>query len=194
MRLPNAVVLMIIDMQRAIDDPLWGPRNNPDAEARIAELLAAWRAAGATVIHVRHDSTEPRSPYRPGGPGHVFKPEAMPRVGEIVLGKEANSAFIGTELETILTELGATDLVIAGVLTNNSLEATVRHAGNLGYRVFVPQDACWAVDKRDLTGHLWPAEAVHQLALANMHGEYAEVTHTGAVLDALRVTVARRKT
>lgn len=193
MCLPNAAVLMIIDLQKAIDDPAWGRRNNPDAEAHIAELLAAWRAAGMTVLHIRHDSTEPHSPYRPCQPGNDFKPEAMPHAGEIVVAKEANSAFIGTDLEAILTELGVTDLVIAGVLTNNSLEATVRHAGNLGYRVFVPADTCWAVDKRDLTGHLWPAEAVHQLSLANMQGEYAQVTSTAGVLDALRTTVARRK-
>jgi nicotinamidase-related amidase len=190
-RLPSDTVLMIVDVQLAIDDPKWGPRNNADAEGRIAALLAAWRDAAIPVVHIRHDSTEPNSPYRPGTPGHPFKPEAMPRPGEPVVGKSANSAFIGTDLEDKLG--GATTLVICGVLTHNSLEATVRHAGNLGYRVFVPGDACWAADVRDLTGRLWPAEDVHQLSLAVMHGEYAVVTDTAALLDAALIAKARKR-
>ena len=73
------------------------------------------------------------------------------------------------------------------MLTHNSLEATVRYAGNLGFRVFVPEDACWAVEKRDLRGRLWSAEDVHDLSLAVMHGEYAVVAETKAVLAALEL-------
>lgn len=189
-RLPSDTVLMIVDVQRAIDDPKWGPRNNPGAEGRIAALLAAWRDAGMPVLHIRHDSTEPDSPYRPGTPGHPFKPEAEPREDEPIVGKSANSAFIGTDLEERLG--GATTLAICGVLTHNSLEATVRHAGNLGYRVFVPADACWAVDVRDLTGRIWPAEDVHQLSLAVMHREYAVVTDSLALCEAAGLAKARK--
>ncbi len=185
MRLPSDTALLLIDLQLAIDDPIWGPRNNPEAEARIAELLAAWRKAAMPVVHVRHDSQEAHSPYRPDTPGNAFKPAFEPAPGEQVIAKSTNSAFIGTTLEADLDRIGATDVVMCGVLTSNSLEATVRHAGNLGYRVFVAGDACWAVDKRDLRGRTWPAEDVHQLSLANMHGEYAEVTASGAVIAAL---------
>lgn len=191
MRLPSNTVLMIVDLQQAIDDRRWGPRNNPGAEANIAALLGAWRAARMPVVHIRHDSIERGSPYRPDRPGNAFKPEAMPAPGETVVAKETNSAFIGTALEAELDRHGATDLVIAGVLTSNSLEATARHGGDLGYRVFVPADACFAVDRRDLTGRLWPAEDVHQLALANMHGEYAEVTTTERVIAALKLVGKR---
>jgi nicotinamidase-related amidase len=188
-RLPSDTVLIIVDVQRAIDDPKWGPRNNPDAEDNIAALLAAWRSAAMPVFHVRHDSTDAASPYRPGTPGHAFKPQAQPRAGETLIGKSANSAFINTDLEERLNVIGATTLVVCGVLTHNSVEATVRHAGNLGYRVFVPADACWSVDVRDLTGKVWPAEDVHQLSLAVMHGEYAQVT---SVKDLIAATTMRR--
>lgn len=193
MRLPIDTHLILVDVQIAIDDPKWGPRNNPDAEARIMALLAAWREAAAPILHVRHDSTEARSPYRPGQAGHAFKPCALPRGEEAVVGKQTNSAFIGTELEAMLESAGATTLVVAGVLTHNSLEATVRHAGNLGFRVAVPEDACWAVDVVDRTGRRWTAEDVHQLSLAVLDGAYAEVTTTAAVTAAIIAERARKE-
>ena len=191
-RLPSDTVLLVVDVQRAIDDPKWGPRNNPDAEHNIAALLSAWRDAGMPIVHVRHDSEEARSPYRPGTPGHGFKPEAMPLDDEPVIGKHVNSAFIGTDLDTMLTDRGTTTLVVCGVLTHNSIDATVRHAGNLGYRVFVAADACWAVDVRDLRGRLWAAEDVHQLALAVMHREYATVGDSAALAAAAAMAKAVR--
>lgn len=193
MRLPIDTHLILVDVQLAIDDPKWAPRNNHEAEARIAELLAAWREAAAPIVHVRHDSTDPTSPYRPGQAGNAFKSCAMPCNGEAVIAKQTNSAFIGTALESLLEAAGATTLVIAGVLTHNSLEATVRHAGNLGFRVAVPEDACWTVDVIDRTGRRWPAEDVHQLSLAVLDGEYAEVTTTDAVTAAIRAERARKE-
>jgi nicotinamidase-related amidase len=172
-------------MQIAIDDPRWGPRNNAGAESLIAALISAWRAEALPLVHIRHDSTEPDS--------HAFKPEAAPLAGETVIGKSANSAFIGSALEETLDALGVTTLVVCGVLTHNSVEATVRHAGNLGYRVFLVADACWAVDKTDLSGRLWSAADVHALSLANMHGEYAEVVSGAMTLQAAAMANARRR-
>ena len=83
---PGAAVLLLIDLQQAIDHPSWGQRNNPQAETQIARLLAHWRGQGWPVWHVRHDSTHPQSHYRPGQPGHAFKPEALPAAGEPVIG------------------------------------------------------------------------------------------------------------
>ncbi len=193
MRLPHDVALLVIDVQKAIDDPKWGPRNNPNAERAIAALLAAWRAEGLPIVHIRHDSTEPGSPCAPGSPGHSFKAEARPLDGETIIGKSAHSAFVGTRLEEALDALGATTLVVCGVLTHNSLEATARHAGDLGYRVFVVADACWAVDVCDATGRLWPAEDVHALSLAHLNGEYTEVVDCAKTLAAARQARARQR-
>ena len=54
--------LLLIDVQRGFDDPRWGARNNPDAEHRIAALLAAWRKVSWPILHAQHMSTEPGSP------------------------------------------------------------------------------------------------------------------------------------
>jgi len=53
--------LLVIDVQQGMDNPRLGNRNTPDAEKRIAEVIAAWRAAGKPVVHVQHDSVEPQS-------------------------------------------------------------------------------------------------------------------------------------
>ena len=191
MRLPADATLIVIDVQDAIDDPRWGPRNNPDAETKIAALIAAWRAERLPVVHVRHDSIEPNSPYAPGASGHRFKSCATPLEGETVIGKNANSAFVGTPLEDMLETLGVTTLVICGVLTSNSVEATARQAGNLGYQVYVVADACWAVDKVDLRGRRWPAEDVHALSLAHLEGEYARIVDAATTLHAAALAKAR---
>jgi nicotinamidase-related amidase len=90
--------LLVVDVQQGLDDPRWGARNNPGAERRISELLAAWRQAKWPIVHVQHMSQQPDSPLRPDLPGNAFKPEAMPQTGEAVIQKTVNSAFIGTRL------------------------------------------------------------------------------------------------
>jgi len=180
--------LMIVDVQLAIDDPLWnmhGPRNNVSGEANIARLLAGWRQAARTIIHVRHDSTESQSAYRPDGPGHPFKPQAMPLPGETVVAKCVHSAFIGTDLEARLRSSGTRTLVVCGVITDNSVEATVRTAGNLGFDVWLAEDACWTFARRDRRGRIWPADDVHELTLAILDGEYCQIATTTEILAAI---------
>lgn len=177
--------LLIIDVQKAIDDPKWGRRGQPGAEAAIARLLAAWRERRLPVIHIRHDSTDPQSPYRPGTDGNDFKPEAEPRLGEPVVDKRTNNAFIGTDLMDVLDELQVRSLVIAGVLLENSVDATVRMASNLGFEVTIPEDAVASIDRKDRNGKVWSAEDVHALSLAILDGEYARISMTDAIIETL---------
>jgi nicotinamidase-related amidase len=173
--------LIISDVQKAIDHPDWlqhGGRNHPEAERRIAELLAAWRRAALPVYHVRHDSREPNSAYRPEQPGNDFKREAQPLPVERIVAKQTNSAFIGTGFEQLLRDAGHTVLVIAGVITNNSVEATVRMAGNLGFETYLVEDACFTFARPDWNGRVRSAEEVHAMSLANLHGEYCSVITT----------------
>lgn len=181
--LPPNAALLIIDVQKAIDHPSWGRRNNPQAEENIGRLLSTWRRTGRPILHVRHLSREFGSTYRPGQEGCEFKPEVEPLEGEIVLTKHTNSAFIGTELEVLLRRGRIFTLVICGVVTNNSVEATARMAGNLGYETYVVSDATATFDKADFSGQRRAAEDVHALALANLQGEYATVVSTAEVLE-----------
>jgi|SRR5579871_491769 len=183
--LPLGSALLVIDVQQAIDDPSWGQRNNPDAEANVAALLAAWRRTGRPIYHIRHDSTEPHSSYRPGQAGNDFKPEARPLPGETIIAKRVNSAFIGTDLEARLRAANQSLLVVTGVITNNSVEATVRMAGNLGFDTFLVEDATFTFGRKDWAGTFRTAAEVHAMSLANLDGEYCTVIKTRDILQSL---------
>ena len=181
--LPAGTVLLTIDVQRGFDQ--FKGRNNPGAEANVAALHEAWRKAGRPLVHVRHDSVEPRSVFRPGQPGNPFKPEAEPLRGEPVVRKSVHSAFIGTDLEGRLRQMGARTLVVCGIQTNYCVATTARMAGNLGYRTYVVGDACATFPQALLDGSTVPAQVAHDLALGELHGEFATVVSTGDVLAAL---------
>ncbi|MFG6102685.1 cysteine hydrolase [Leptolyngbyaceae cyanobacterium CCMR0082] len=185
MQIPSNSVLIIIDVQKAIDHSSWGRRNNQQAEANIAKLLSAWRATQRPIVHVRHLSTDPNSTYRPGQQGCDFKDIVIPNRGEKIVSKHVNCAFIGTDLEQWLRQNNYQTLIVTGVITNNSVEATVRVAGNLNFDTYVVSDATATFDKLDLEQNLHPAERVHALALANMHQEYATVVDTLTILDSV---------
>ena len=169
--------LIIIDAQVGFDDPdHWGgARNNPQAEANIARLLAAWRGAGMPVIHVVHDSVEPGSILTLDCPGGAIKPEATPVPGEPVIVKHVNSAFIGTGLEDRLRSAGIVRIVLAGLTTNHCVSTTTRMGGNLGFDTYVVADATAAFPAVGPDGTRYPADLIHATALASLHGEFATV-------------------
>ena len=162
--------LLVIDVQRAWDDPSWPERNNPDAEARVAELLAAWREAHAPIVHIRHESTEPEGLFRRGTDSFEFKPEVAPAPGEPVVEKLVNSGFIGTDLEKRLRAAGAETVVIAGLTTDHCCSTTARMAGNLGFETWFVSDAT-ATHARGG----FDAETIHRTALASIDEEFCEV-------------------
>lgn len=185
MSLSSNTALLLIDVQQGLDEPRWGARNNPDAEQRIADLLAAWRATGRPVIHVQHLSREPQSPLREDAPGHVFKVEALPMADEPVFRKHVNSAFIGTDLEAHLRANGIEELVVVGITTDHCVSTTIRMAGNLGFTVTVVEDATATFERRGPDGTHYSADLMHRVSLASLHGEFATVRSSGEILEAV---------
>ena len=176
MRLPADAVLIIVEAQGSID-PCAVARDASKADENIAALVAAWRAEGLPLAHV---GRQPPSLSR------------APRDGEIVIVSDATSAFAGTALEARLDELGATTLVICGALATHALEASARHAADLGYQVFVVADACRTADALDRNGRLWPADDVRMLALARLAGD-ATIVDAATALRAAATAKARQR-
>lgn len=183
--LPTNTALLVIDMQIGFDDPSWGPRNNPDAEANAAALIAVWRDHGAPVIHVYHDSLDPTGQLRRGTPGNAPKPETRPLNDEPVYRKAFNSAFIGTSLDEDLRTMGVDTLAVIGLTTNHCVSTTVRMAGNLGFATFVAADATAAFDRANLDGKVRPAVDVHNAALSDLQGEFADVVSSAWLIAAI---------
>jgi nicotinamidase-related amidase len=178
MRVTLPAALLIVDVQKAIDDPAWcalGPRSTPLAEAQIARLLAHWRQYRWPIVHLRHSSPQPDSSYCARGPGFPFKYPVQTGPKERVVTKRTNSGFINTALHAELKQLHCDRLVVCGVTTNHSVDATVRHAAGLGYEVVVATDACSATALQTAAGQVIDAEQVQATFLANLAGEYCQL-------------------
>lgn len=178
----SKVALLLIDFQKGFDDPVWGTRNNPDAEEKMKLLLSEWRAKEFPVIHIQHCSLDDNSPLRAGSPGHNFKDEAKPLPGEKVFTKIVNSAFIGTELENFLRESGIESLVIAGLTTDHCVSTSTRMAGNLGFDVTLVSDATATFNRKGEDGRDYAAEQIHDIHLASLNGEFCTVLASHEVL------------
>jgi nicotinamidase-related amidase len=174
--------LIIIDMQKGMQSRSLPSRNNPGAEDNIARLRNAWRELGHPVISVRHMSRSPASVFAPGQSGVEFQERFAPLPTEHVVEKNVPDAFINTGLERWLHARDIRHVVIAVVSTNNSVEASARTSGNLGFSTVVVSDATFAFEKPDFAGTMRSAENVHLMSLANLQGEYACVLTTDEVL------------
>jgi nicotinamidase-related amidase len=184
--MPQDAALIVIDVQKGFDDPQWGSRNNPDAEKIIAALLAAWRETARPVFHVQHLSSAEGSPLNPRNAGCEIKDVVRPLENEQVFQKRVNSAFIGTQLEDALRQMGIGTLVIVGLTTPHCVSTSARMAGNLGFEVYLPSDAIAAFEITGPDGKRYSAEEVHSMSLATLHGEFATVVDSKALLDSVR--------
>ena len=183
MELKTNAALIIIDQQKGILHPRLGRRNNPQAEERMLELLAHWRRTERPVFHVQHLSRSEDSVFWPLQSGVEIQERFQPLAGELLIQKQVPDAFCATGLEARLREAGIGQLIIVGVATHNSVEATARTAGNLGFDTWVAEDACFTFDKADFFGNARSAEEVHGMSLGNLHGEYATVVSTAQILN-----------
>jgi nicotinamidase-related amidase len=186
---PRSVpALIIIDVQRAFDqwEAAGKRRNNPEALARIVDLLTAFRADKMPIFHIRHEGTHPNSSFLPESPGFPVKDEVREIDGEPVLVKRVNSAFIGTDLERRLCVAGIQTLVICGATTNHCVETTTRMAGNLGFDAWLVRDATWTFERVGPDGDVHAAEDIHAMTLANLHDEFARIVSTAEAVTALK--------
>jgi len=179
--------LLVVDAQKGVNVlQHWGGptgrRNNPHAEARIGELLARWRTAKLPVFFTAHDSREAASPLKLALATGAFLPGLEPRVGEAVLRKDVNSAFVGTPLEIELRRRVIHRLVVVGFFTNFCIETTVRMANNLGFDTYLGHDACATTNRIGVNGEDFDPELVHAMSIANMHREFCTALPTDTLL------------
>ena len=152
--------LLIIDMQN--DFVLDGAPLRV-AQARtiipnIVEVLTGFRKKRYPVFHIlrvhRRDGSDVeitrqelfrKHPFAVEGThGAAVIDELSPLAGEYVIRKIRMSAFIGTELDLMLRNIGIEELVIAGIQTPNCVRTTVFDAIAYNYPVILITDAIGA--------------------------------------------------
>lgn len=180
------ISLVLIDLQKGIDHPKLGQRNNPDAEKEMRLILNTWRDKNWPIFHVMHRSKEPDSVFWPEQEGFELKSEFQAYKGEDVLEKSVPCAFTHTRLNSSLKDLGINEVVLIGGATNNSIEATARTGGNLGYTVYVVENACYCFAKPDYFGVSRTAKEVHAMSLANLQGEYASILSSTQLFEMVK--------
>ncbi|MCS5693459.1 cysteine hydrolase [Cyanobium sp. FGCU-6] len=155
--------LLLVDLQNGTCGPgqetlrpefcgLFRQRTLPAARRALAEA----RRAGAEVIHtvianLTADGRDRSLDYKRCGMG--FPPgsaearvieELDPLPDELVLPKSSSSPFSSTTLDYLLRNIGIEVLVVAGILTDQCIDHTVKDAADRGYRVVCLHDACMA--------------------------------------------------
>ncbi len=189
---------IIVDVQKAfLDYTHWGPsRSNPTFERNAASLLRSYRSLITSnpskhkLINIAHASLNPSAPLHPSSPGFAFQDFAKPEPGELVITKNVNSAFIGTNLESLLREHfgedgGSGKVYIVGLTTDHCVSTTTRMASNFkivgkdGEVVFVEDaTAAWKKDGKSS----FDAETVHGVHTESLR-EFATIGKTGDVME-----------
>ncbi|KAK9423769.1 putative Isochorismatase-like domain-containing protein [Seiridium unicorne] len=192
--------LILVDVQNGFLHPThWGTsRSTPECERNIERLLRAARDYNSA-----HHSIDPDSQLHPakqievdGKSINSVEPQswAAPSSGETVWVKNVNSAFIGTGLEAFLKQNHVWQLVICELTTDHCVSTTTRMANNLRVvdivkdngvvveedDIILASDACATYGKGG-----FDAETIHQVNLASLNGEFAQVDTTANVLEAV---------
>lgn len=158
---------------------------------RMSLLLDEARQAGAVPIHV---TASVRSDYRDipkdnplwiavrnqksmilGTEGAQIHACVAPLESELVINKTCVDPFLTTNLGQALINADVNTLILFGLWTNYVVEATARHASDMGYRVFIVSDCCAGNDEEN-----------HKWAMERILPTLAYVTTSGEVIAALK--------
>ena len=178
--------LVIIDMQKAFDRPIWGERNNPQAEHQALRILGYFRKHGLPVLHVQHISDNPQSQFH-NKQNQEFKSGFEPVASEPVFQKTVNSAFIGTNLETYLRKNQICHLVLAGLTLPHCVSTTTRMAANLGFEVTLLADATASFTLANKNGQVISPDTIHEINLLSLQDEFAQILTTEESLTQVQV-------
>jgi nicotinamidase-related amidase len=171
--------LVLIDVQNDYFPGGKWPLNGIDSAAdNASKLLAATRAAGDLVVHVRHEFTTADAPFfAPGSQGAKIHPKVRGLDNEPAVLKHHVNAFRETDLKAILDRHGVKEVVICGAMSHMCVDAGVRAASDLGYKCIVIHDAC-ATRDQEFAGTVVPAADVHAAFMAALGFGYARLVST----------------
>jgi nicotinamidase-related amidase len=135
--MPTAV--LVIDVQQGLCQGEGAAFDCPGTIARINQVTAKARAAGAVVIFIQHESSAGYLEY--GMPAWQLAHGVEVQGSDLRVRKTTPDSFLRTELESILREKRITNLVVCGMHTEFCVDTTTRRALSLGFPVLLVSDA-----------------------------------------------------
>ena len=162
---PEHTALLVIDVQAGLFDGEPAAFGAEAVIARINEVAAMARKAGAPVFLIQHDG-EPGSDFlAPFTDGWKLHPSFVVRPGDLVIRKTTCDAFYGTSLESELRARGITTLVLTGFATDFCVDTTFRNAVSKEFGIIIVADAHTTSDSPVLKADL--VRQHHNWAWAN---------------------------
>lgn len=187
---PRRTAVLLLDVQNDL------VRITPKLRERrvlenMAGVLARARRRNAAVIHI---TASVRADFRDlpkdnplwdgirkskqlifGTRGAAIHRSVKPLSRELVLNKTCVDPFLTTNLGQALNNADVNTVVLMGLWTNWVVEATARHASDMGYRVFLVEDACASNTMEN-----------HEFAIRNVLPTICYVVSSAEVLAALK--------
>lgn len=180
----GSTALIVVDVQKGFDDrAVWGERNNPECEANVGRLIAAWRDHDWPIVFVRHDSQTPGSPLAAASPGNAFK-DVVTGEPDLLVSKSVHSAFHGTpDLADWLHGHGITGIAICGIQTNMCCETTARVGSDLGFEMIFVIDATHTFDLVGPNHQVYRAREIARYTALTLDADFGRVVSTAELLD-----------
>ena len=176
--------LLLIDIQN--DYFPGGKMEVPGSAAaalRAGKILHFFREQGMPIIHVRHISIRPGAAFfLPQTEGAEIHESVRPISPETVIEKNYPNSFRDTPLLSLLQKGGIKRLVVAGMMTQMCVDATVRAAFDLGFSSTVIHDGC-AARPLSFGGEDISAHQAHAAFLAALNGIYARLVSAAEFLE-----------
>jgi nicotinamidase-related amidase len=171
--------LLLIDVQ---NEYFTGrlPIEYPPVEQSLANIEAAIAFATAQaipIIVVQQDAPADSPVFAKGSDGWQLHPAVAAAARAHLVSKALPSAFAGTDLHTWLKANDIDTLAVAGYMSHNCVESTIREAGHLGYHVEYLHDAAGTVSYRNRLGAL-SARQMHEASCIVLQARFAAVLQT----------------
>lgn len=156
-----------------------------EAATKAHNVLNAYRDRKLPVIHVQHISTHPDATYLlPCTKGAEFYNSVAPLKGEAIIKKHYPNSFKDTSLLNYLIKNQINHLVICGMMTQMTVDATVRAAYDLGFTCTVLHDGC-AAKQLEFQNMPISSQNVHYSFLAAFYPMYANLLSSDELLHKL---------
>lgn len=183
---PQDTAVLVVDVQPMFTNQALIPPVD-EVLPRLRRFLDGARTAGVLRVFIRAVIPEARwtEPWRqqfspamqaanaPGSPLNAYHADFEPEPGDLTLVKDRFSAFMATELETLLRERGIRTVIVVGLITDTCVSSTARDAFQLDFLTVTLSD-CTA------TGTL----ARHEASLATIAAVFGRVCTSEDVLAA----------